>query len=377
MRSYHNSIFYLIINSYGKGGAESANVYLANALAALGKDVHLIILKGSSRPDNMHHNVMLHSFHLDALSARHVSSGKDAAVLKMAGLIEETSIVGSTILSYAVISSLPLANKICSFLEPSKVYYWLHFPVTYSDLKGRNWFRRFYRKLRLKRLYMGRNIICPSFGVLEDFDSLFPEGIYRKAKVIYNPVDLFKIFTLSSDTTSAKVGPNPFFLHAARFVPQKRHDRLIYAYKLFLEKTAAQIDLVCIGDGMLFDENMKLVAELGLNDRVHFLGFQKNPFPFMSKAKALILSSDFEAMGMVLVESLSLGTPCVSTNCPHGPNEILIDDLEQCLTQMNPESLADGMLRVWENPPDVSGYDLSRFDPKVVAQQYIDFLQAG
>lgn len=375
MRSYHNSIFYLIINSYGKGGAESANVHLANGLSSLGITVHLLILKGTSKPYGMDERVIVHTLNLDGVSARHVCSSKHPAVRKVEGVIAKTRVDLSAGNSIAVIASLPLANKISFFLDPFKVFYWLHFPVSYSDLRGRNSFRRLYRKQRLKKLFSGRSIICPSMGVLKDFDSVFGENICRKAKVIYNPVDRSNALSMSSHDACTKNQQNPFFLHAGRFVPQKRHDRLFYAYKRFLEKTSGEVDLVCIGDGPLMAENEKLVEELGLQERVHFLGFLKNPFPLIAAAEALILSSDFEAFGMVLVEALSLGTPCVSTNCPHGPDEILVGELSNFLTEMNPESLADGMRRVWENPPDVSGYDFSRFDPKVVAQQYIDFLQ--
>ena len=366
---------YLLINSYGKGGAESANVHLANGLSSLGVTVHLLILKGTSKPYGMDERVIVHTLNLDGVSARHVCSSKHPAVRKVEGVIAKTRADLSAGNSFVVIASLPLANKISFFLDPLKVFYWLHFPVSCSDLRGRNWFRRLYRKRRLKKLFSGRSIICPSMGVLKDFGSLFDENICRKADFIYNPVDISRVSALSLNVSHSLGVQRTIFLHAGRFVHLKRHDRLLHAFKLFLEETHAEVDLVCIGDGPLLNENIKLAGVLGLQERIHFLGFLKNPFPLMASAKALILSSDFEAFGMVLVEALSLGTPCVSTNCPTGPEEILVGELSNFLTEMNPESLADGMRRVWENPPDVSGYDFSRFDPKVVAQQYIDFLQ--
>ena len=50
-----------------------------------------------------------------------------------------------------------------------------------------------------------------------------------------------------------------------------------------------------------------------------------NPFPFMKNAQAFILSSKVEGFGLVLVEALYSGTKVISSNCPTGPSQILLD----------------------------------------------------
>ncbi len=74
-----------------------------------------------------------------------------------------------------------------------------------------------------------------------------------------------------------------------------------------------------------------MIRERGLDDKVVILGFQQNPYKYIKNAKLLVLSSDREGLPTVVIESLILKTPVVSTDCPTGPREILIDDLSKWL----------------------------------------------
>jgi glycosyltransferase involved in cell wall biosynthesis len=56
---------------------------------------------------------------------------------------------------------------------------------------------------------------------------------------------------------------------------------------------------------------------------VHFTGYRNNPHALVAGARALVLSSHYEGMPMVLLEALALGKPVISTDCPTGPREML------------------------------------------------------
>ncbi len=73
----------------------------------------------------------------------------------------------------------------------------------------------------------------------------------------------------------------------------------------------------------MLSELQALAGSLGITDHVELTGFVENPLPFMRAADAFVLSSRSEGFGNVLVEALGCGVPVVSTDCPHGPSEIL------------------------------------------------------
>ena len=67
----------------------------------------------------------------------------------------------------------------------------------------------------------------------------------------------------------------------------------------------------------------RLVNELDLDKDVYLLGFQKNPFKFISKSKIFVFPSLYEGFPNALLEAMACGVPVVSSDCKSGPREIL------------------------------------------------------
>lgn len=86
-----------------------------------------------------------------------------------------------------------------------------------------------------------------------------------------------------------------------------------------------------------------------------------------------MLSSDFEGFGNVLVEALAVGTPAVSTECPHGPSEILTGELSKYLVPIGQgELLALAVKQVLADNPNVTNAAiLEKVCADRVTEQYL------
>lgn len=111
-------------------------------------------------------------------------------------------------------------------------------------------------------------------------------------------------------------------LAIGRFVEQKGFDLLLSAWsKISTEGWS----LIIVGDGP-----DKPLLEKFINDNklsnVVLAPFTDNIGKHYEQAKVFVLSSRYEGLGMVLIEALSYGLPCISFNCPAGPKSILSKD---------------------------------------------------
>ncbi len=166
-------------------------------------------------------------------------------------------------------------------------------------------------------------IVAVSSGVADDLARTASIARHR-ITVIHNPV-------ISGDFVARAAAPlddpwlaadgAPALVWVGRLVAQKDPHTLLRAFA----GVAPPARLILLGEGELRPELERLVHSLGLAGRVRFAGFQANPLPWIREAHALVLSSRYEGLGNVLVEALGCGTPVISTDCPHGPREILED----------------------------------------------------
>lgn len=216
----------------------------------------------------------------------------------------------------------------------------------------------------LTKIYLAKPCVAVSQGVEKDFIEVF--GRKSKITTIYNPIDVKQVVSTASEYVP-DIDP-PYIVNVGKFKQQKRHDVLIKAYA----KANVQEKLVLVGTGELLEASKKLVKDLGIEDKVVFTGFKKNPYPYMKHAKFMVLSSDFEGLGLVILESLALGTPVISTDCPSGPNEILPSD---SLVKPGDISALSDKISAYAQQTDNNPVSLDRkFLPDYAASQYLDLI---
>lgn len=207
---------------------------------------------------------------------------------------------------------------------------------------------------RRYRLLLDRceHIVAVSEGVRDDVIAV--TGIPRdRISTIYNPVVTPGMDALQREVPDhpwmTDSGP-PIVLSAGRLTHEKDYPTLLRAFH-DVSKTRT-LRLIILGEGEQRRQLEALVRDLGIQDSVSLPGWACNPFSFMSRASLFVLSSRYEGLPGVLIEALACGCPCVSTDCPHGPSEILVGGRTGPLVAVGDHvALADAMRATLDQPP--------------------------
>lgn len=230
-----------------------------------------------------------------------------------------------------------------------------------------NWSRRF------RTVYGDRRIITVSQALqaeIVDQMGIAPTSI----TTIYNPFDFENLRALGN----AYPAPldEKYIVYAAKFEKRKRQDVLLRAYAS--SKARGTHRLVLLGgtytdsDRDWYRHVMALITELGLEDRVELPGFQNNPYPWIKHASLFAMASDSEGLPTVLIESLILGTPVVSTDCPTGPQEILTGNLAQFLCPRDDAPALSALIdRALSAYPNITDKMLQRFRMDFAIKRYL------
>jgi len=351
----------ILIDTLNGGGAEKVCLTLFEAMLARGVDAHLIVLKRKLEYDlpeskNIHFifnndKLRLYSYFVQKRAARKLNE-------LVAQLGSFDALVSNLDFSHAVLAKSELQN--CFYVVHNSIEKTLETHRRLGPIK-------YWRKKRAINHLNGKRLITVSEGIKREIinaKTISPLDVH----VIYNPIDLEQLIA-SSTLPDHEVPDRPYILFMGRIAKQKRVDILIQAFQFM--KT--DVDLVILTSNL--KKLNKLIAKHNHADKkIIGLNFKQNPYPIVKNAQALVLSSDFEGLGMVLIEALACGTPAVSTDCPHGPNEILTGDLEQFLAPVgNPEKLAektDLAIDYEVNQPDI----LNKVTLNRVVESYLRLL---
>lgn len=120
-------------------------------------------------------------------------------------------------------------------------------------------------------------------------------------------------------------------IHISNFRQVKRVPDVIDAFALIEKHVKAK--LLLVGDGPEFTVVCKKVKQLGLQNRVHFLGKQENIEEILSFSDLLLLLSEKESFGLTLLEAMACRVPCIGTNIGGIP-EVIEDGISGYLCEL-------------------------------------------
>ena len=139
----------------------------------------------------------------------------------------------------------------------------------------------------------------------------------------------------------------PKLITIANLKSEKNLFALLKAFKKISLETELCAKLLIVGSGPQEHELKELSKHLKIDEHVIFSGLIINPYPYLDKADVFILSSDFEAFGIVILEAMSLGKTIVSTES-EGPREIINHSSLGYLCKINdPNDLADKTIKAF------------------------------
>lgn len=202
-----------------------------------------------------------------------------------------------------------------------------------------------------------------------------------RIQVIYNPVAKEEIRQKAQAQVEHpwfKHIDQPVILSVGRLTRQKDFATLIRAF--FLVRSQMPVRLVILGEGELRPELEALVQALGLQASVSLPGFVDNPYAYMARASAYVLSSVWEGMPNAAIEAMVLGTPVIATDCETGPFEVL--DGGKCgrlVAVGDTRAMADSILDVITQPhsKQPSAEWLEQFSLDDCVNKYLHLLQRG
>jgi glycosyltransferase involved in cell wall biosynthesis len=169
-------------------------------------------------------------------------------------------------------------------------------------------------------------VVCISQAIKTDLINNCDFRFKDKLEVIYNPHNINQIEELSKVPLENAVELSLFdkktILFLGRLTLQKAPWHLLKSFALLNNK---EVNLLFVGDAVPEVQNYldQLIAEYNLSSNVFFLGRKSNPYQYLTKATVLALSSYYEGTPNVIVESIAVDVPIVSSNCTDGIIELM------------------------------------------------------
>ena len=247
-----------------------------------------------------------------------------------------------------------------------KTIYTIHSSKSENYLTENKWIA----KLILQKAY---KVVAVSNGVKQKIEIEFKNSAIE---VIPNSFD-FKTHS------NSEILPFKYVIAVGRLVKLKQFDKLIESYSKS-RLPEKNIHLVILGTGEEQANLEKKISDFNLQAVIHLLGFKENVYDYISKAKFLVLSSQYEGFSMVILEALSLGIPVVSFDCEYGPRELIHNNSNGILVENQNFDELTRKLDIfvedeifYQNCKNNTISSVAKFQSSVIVNQWLQIFKNG
>ena len=179
--------------------------------------------------------------------------------------------------------------------------------------------------------------------VSENLKKIYENKI-GKTKCLYIPNVIDKLPQKRSALTNKNI------ITIGRLSPEKGQKDLIDVFKI-VNKELSKTKLYIVGDGPLKEELKKYTQKLELTDKIVFTGFldDKEKEKYIFDSSLFVLPSYTESFGLVLIEAMSYGLPCIAFDSSNGAKELLKNNVGILIKDRNKENMAKEIIKELKN----------------------------
>ena len=336
-----------LIHDLGAGGAEKVLVNLVNNMDPAVFDITVIALFGGG----IHEQFLKKHVRYRCVFRRMIRGNSHFMKLLTPRMLHRLFIHEHFDIEVSYLEG-PSARVISGCPDPdTKLITWIH-----SNQFSKEAFARSFRSFKEASACYARfdRIICVSRFMKDNFCSWVP--LQAKSRVLYNTIDSAEIARKAEEITEEIPENDVVKLAAVGTLKKvKGYDRLLRVAGR-LKADGQEFQLYIIGTGPLKEELESYVYDNKLDDTVHFLGFQVNPYKYLARCDLFICSSHSEGFSTAAAEALIVGVP-VCTVEVSGMKEMLGENNEYgVVTENNDEALYQGIKDLLNNPEQLTHY---------------------
>ncbi|WP_256278021.1 MULTISPECIES: CDP-glycerol glycerophosphotransferase family protein [Staphylococcus] len=207
-----------------------------------------------------------------------------------------------------------------------------------------------------KHLFSGNNTLIDEYFEIKEIDSTIKS------------VDFYKKMRISKcKMLDALFNPEiKVYMNIGRYDYQKGHDKLINSFeKIYLENPNVFLILVC-PHGPLKSQTIQWVRDSAAKNNIIILGGINNPYPLLNKVDAFVLSSNYEGLGLVVYEALSLNTDVITVNLKETTE--YLNDNQAIIVDNSVEGLYQGFRKHLEDEPQFEEFDFDYYREKSILE---------